>query len=343
MKAVADSIREYGFRQPIVVDEDGVILAGHTRFEAAKRLELDTAPVHVAEGLTPDQARAYRIMDNRSHENAAWDTDLLKFEFEGLRDSGFDFDLTGFTGPEINALLGPVGTTGDDDDLILPPENPVSALGDIWQCGPHRIVCGDATDKAVVEALGLKAAAMVFTSPPYLDLRTYHTGIGDWDTLMRGVFGVIPVGEETQVFVNLGLIYRKGEWFEYWRDWLVWMNDREWKRAGWYVWDKLMGAPGDHRGSPRAELRMGFPSEPSKAPIAQDEAQQVCWQDHYGYVPAAGWIVEARDANGQEVPDVQISGRDNPAVTSQGAGRERGSSRRVSRGPAVRVHRRVHR
>ena len=165
VKAVADSIREYGFRQPIVVDEDGVILAGHTRFEAAKRLELDTAPVHVAEGLTADQARAYRIMDNRSQENAAWDEELLKFEFEGLMESGFDLDLTGFAGPEINDLMSPE-PGGGGDDLIMPPENPVAALGDVWQCGPHRIVCGDATDKAAVEALGFDGYLMV-ADPPY--------------------------------------------------------------------------------------------------------------------------------------------------------------------------------
>ena len=105
VKDVAASIQEYGFRQPIVVDEEGVILAGHTRYEAAKRLDLNAVPVHVAEGLTPEQARAYRLADNRTGENATWDTDLLKFEFEGLMDSGFDLDLTGFTGPEINALF----------------------------------------------------------------------------------------------------------------------------------------------------------------------------------------------------------------------------------------------
>lgn len=105
VKAVVDSIREFGFRQPIVVDESGVIVVGHTRFEAAGHLELATVPVHVAEGMTPDQIRAYRIMDNRSHENAAWDADLLKFEFEGLRESGFDLDLTGFGTPFIDSML----------------------------------------------------------------------------------------------------------------------------------------------------------------------------------------------------------------------------------------------
>ena len=166
VKAVADSINEYGFRQPIVVDEDGVIIVGHTRLIAAQRLGLDSVPVHVAEGLTPDQARAYRLMDNRSHENASWDEDLLKFEFEGLLDSGFDLDLTGFSGPEINALLDPEPANEADNDVIQPPENPVAAPGDIWQCGPHRIVCGDATDKAAVDALGFDGHLMV-TDPPY--------------------------------------------------------------------------------------------------------------------------------------------------------------------------------
>ncbi len=166
VKTVADSIREFGFRQPIVVDEAGVIIVGHTRYEAAKRLGLDTAPVHVAEGLTPEQARAYRLMDNRSHENASWDEDLLKFEFAGLMETGFDLDLTGFTGPEINALLDTGGTMDGADEVLTPPENPVAAPGDIWECGPHRIVCGDATDKAAVDALGFDGYLMV-TDPPY--------------------------------------------------------------------------------------------------------------------------------------------------------------------------------
>jgi TP901 family phage tail tape measure protein len=104
--AVKASIAEFGFRQPIVVDEKMVVIVGHTRLEAAKQLGLKTVPVHVAEGLTPAQAKAYRIMDNRSHENAEWDDELLRLEFGDLKLDDFDLALTGFVSEELDKLLG---------------------------------------------------------------------------------------------------------------------------------------------------------------------------------------------------------------------------------------------
>jgi len=114
---VADSIREFGFRQPIVVDEDRVILAGHTRLEAAKRLKLGKVPVHVAKGLTAAQASAYRLMDNRSAEDSSWDVGLLSLELKDLLTNGFDLELTGFSGDEFNNLLAidPAFCLGSDD------------------------------------------------------------------------------------------------------------------------------------------------------------------------------------------------------------------------------------
>ena len=109
--AVKASIAEFGFRQPIVVDEKLVVIVGHTRLEAAKQLGLKTVPVHVAEGLTPAQAKAYRIMDNRSHENAEWDDELLRLEFGDLKLDDFDLALTGFVSEELDKLLE---SAGDD-------------------------------------------------------------------------------------------------------------------------------------------------------------------------------------------------------------------------------------
>ena len=107
VEMTARSIQEYGWRQPIVVDERGIIIAGHTRLKAAEWLGLDMAPVHVAEGLTDDQVRGYRIMDNRSGELATWDDDLLMQEIQGLSSSGFDLELTGFNMDDL---------TGDGDN-----------------------------------------------------------------------------------------------------------------------------------------------------------------------------------------------------------------------------------
>ena len=108
---VAASLREFGWRQPIVVDEAMVILAGYTRLEAARRLGLASAPVHVARGLTPAQARAYRLMDNRASENAEWDEALLGLELGDLQGDGFDLVLTGFDDAELNRLLAGLGET----------------------------------------------------------------------------------------------------------------------------------------------------------------------------------------------------------------------------------------
>ena len=116
VQAVADSIREFGFRQPIVVDKDGVIVVGHTRWKAALKLGLKTVPVHVAADLTPQQARAYRLADNRSAENAEWDIDLLPIELGELRDDGADLKLLGFTDKELAEYLREFDTDLDDGD-----------------------------------------------------------------------------------------------------------------------------------------------------------------------------------------------------------------------------------
>ncbi|HNQ22472.1 MAG TPA: ParB N-terminal domain-containing protein [Phycisphaerae bacterium] len=118
VQAVADSIREFGFRQPIVVDGDGVIVVGHTRYKAALKLGLKTVPVHVAADLTPQQARAYRLADNRTAENAEWDVDLLPIELGELRDEGFDLKLVGFSDKELAEYLREFDTDLDDGDAV---------------------------------------------------------------------------------------------------------------------------------------------------------------------------------------------------------------------------------
>ena len=169
---VAASIAEFGWRQPIVVDEAMVVLAGHTRLAAAQQLKLETAPVHIAKGLTEAQARAFRIMDNRSGENAEWDNDLLGLELGDLQAADFDLDLTGFTDEELNNLLNGFdeghGAQEGEDDIPETPEDPVSRPGDLWVLGNHRLLCGDATVATDVERVldGVKPLLMC-TDPPY--------------------------------------------------------------------------------------------------------------------------------------------------------------------------------
>ncbi|WP_439271870.1 DNA modification methylase [Pseudochrobactrum sp. HB0163] len=167
---VAASIKEYGFRQPIVVDEEMVIIAGHTRLQAAQQLGLTKVPVHTATGLTATQVKAYRLADNRTAQEAEWDDELLGLELGELAEQGFDLDLTGFDGDELEKLLAEIDEGGltDDDDVPEAPETPVSKPGDVWVLGNHRLICGDSTDAAVLDTLlDGQLVDMVFTDPPY--------------------------------------------------------------------------------------------------------------------------------------------------------------------------------
>ena len=171
---MALSIEEYGWRQPIVVDEAGVIIAGHTRLRAAQKLGRETVPVHVAAGLSAAQVKGLRLMDNRSSEESGWDDALLVAELDELL--GLDFDITyaGFEEDLEEVLasgdaLGLAGHGADDGDEVPAAEAfPVSRLGDLWICGPHRVLCGNATlPDDVALLLGDEAAAMCFTDPPF--------------------------------------------------------------------------------------------------------------------------------------------------------------------------------
>ncbi len=169
---IAASIAEFGFTNPILAGSDGVIVAGHGRLAAAQKLGLDAVPVVVLDHLTPTQRRALVIADNRIAENAGWDEELLRIELEGLQDEGFDLDLTGFDADALAERLAgdePVNEGQSDEDAVPEVgETPVSRPGDVWQLGPHRLLCGDATLAESYEALlDGKAVDMVFTDPPY--------------------------------------------------------------------------------------------------------------------------------------------------------------------------------
>lgn len=250
---VAASIREFGFRQPIVVDENMVVVVGHTRLLAAQSLGLETVPVHIARGLSPAKVRAYRLADNRTNEEAEWDLEKLRAELEGLRSDGIDLSATGFDEDEIAQALAGGGIRLTDPDAV--PEagaRAVATLCDVWLLGGHRLVCGDSTkSEDVARVMNGERAALLFTSPPYGNQRDYTTGgIGDWDALMQGVFGRLSdaMADDGQVLVNLGLVHRDNEWRPYWQDWLDWMRGHGWRRFGFYIWDQGPGLPGDWNG-----------------------------------------------------------------------------------------------
>jgi len=168
--AVAASLQEFGFRQPIVVDTDGVIVCGHTRWKAAQKLGLAKAPVHVAKDLSPEQIKAYRIADNQTATLAEWDFDLLPIELSELQGAGFDMDLLGFGEKELAQLLEADATQGltDPDAVPEPPDEAITQPGDIWVLGDHRLMCGDSGSAADLDAL-LDGAAidLVAMDPPY--------------------------------------------------------------------------------------------------------------------------------------------------------------------------------
>src|SRR5882672_8956372 len=136
--AVAASIREFGFRQPIVVDENGVIIVGHTRYKAALELGLEKVPVHVATGLTPAQIKAYRIADNQTAGLSQWDHDRLPLELVELQKLNFDLNLTGFSREELVQLMEPVTGPGlsDPDEIPEPPDEPKTKSGGLVASGP---------------------------------------------------------------------------------------------------------------------------------------------------------------------------------------------------------------
>ena len=166
---IAGSIAEFGFVNPVLVGDDGVIVAGHGRVLAARKLGLTDAPVIVLSHLTPTQRRALMIADNQIATNAGWNDEMLAAELAALREEDVDLGLLGFDEAEIDRLLaGNNDEMGDLDEAPEPPAEAVSRPGDLWICGEHRVLCGDATVLTDVEkVLGGELADMAFTDPPY--------------------------------------------------------------------------------------------------------------------------------------------------------------------------------
>lgn len=168
--AVAASLREFGFRQPVVVDADGAIIVGHTRWKATQKLGLETIPVHVATNLSAEQIRAYRIADNATNEISTWDKVLLPIELEALKACDYDLDLLGFEPDELARWMGDEAADGlcDADEIPEAPVEAVTQPGDLWLLGEHRLICGDATKAEDVSRLmDGEQADLWLTDPPY--------------------------------------------------------------------------------------------------------------------------------------------------------------------------------
>ena len=197
---VAASMREFGWTSPILVDAEGTVIAGHARLLAARKLEMTEVPVIVLGHLSDTQRRAYLIADNKLTELGGWDAEALSLELRDLQDAEFDLELLGFSDQEIEALAGETGLEQsavdvEEDAVPEPPAQPVTMPGDVWLIGPHRLICGDCRDAAVVGKLMAGASANVaITSPPYATQREYDPTERVQAGAARGVRGLVPCG-----------------------------------------------------------------------------------------------------------------------------------------------------
>ncbi len=182
--AVAKSIKEFGWQQPIVVDQEHVIIVGHTRLKAAEKLGLTEVPVLVADNLTPEQVKAYRIADNKTGEIAEWNYDLLPVEIKELQDANFDLSLLGFDTDELDRLLN--GTSADEvtdgetepDAVPEVPEEAVSRRGEVYRLGEHLLLCGDSTKpEDIARLMGEEKANLYLVDPPYNVALTGSNGL----------------------------------------------------------------------------------------------------------------------------------------------------------------------
>lgn len=200
---LAASISEFGFTNPVLIDEAGQIVAGHGRVMAARRLGLREVPCLRLRGLTDAQKRAYVIADNKLALNAGWDEETLQSELRRLQSESFDLELLGFSEAELDSIFEPTVTESDADPDAAPdvPEKAVSALGDVWVMGPHRVICGDSTDVGAWDSLMAGALAdVVWTDPPYnvayeskLAGKIKNDDMGDKEflDLLRGAFACL--------------------------------------------------------------------------------------------------------------------------------------------------------
>ena len=187
IRQIAASIETFGFTNPVLIDRGGTVIAGHGRVRAAKQLRIEEVPTLKLEHLSEEQVRAYVIADNKLAECAGWDRDLLAIELQGLSDIDLDFDLevTGFETAEIDLLIGTVDNEDETDpvDALTPLDEAspvISQRGDLWQIGPHRLLCGDALDTHSYERLlGGQKAQLVFVDPPYnVPIDGHVSGLG---------------------------------------------------------------------------------------------------------------------------------------------------------------------
>ena len=255
---IAASIKEFGWTNPILIDEKDSIIAGHGRLMAARKLGHETVPAIRLEKLTEAQKKAYVIADNRLALNAGWDMELLKIELQNLQELDFDLDLLGFDAKELDAILEPEQIEGLTDEDAIPdvPDEPITKPGDIYQLGKHRLMCGDSTSiDAVDKLMDGQKADICFTSPPYAlgtsvalsgntqmknkksAYQTHKDDSDSWMNLMDGWWSASLSAVSKGWVVNVQPLAGNK------RQLMKWINDRANRLSDIATWDKGHAAP----------------------------------------------------------------------------------------------------
>lgn len=239
---IVASINEFGFTNPLLIDEKDNIIAGHGRLLASKKLKMEEVPCIVLSGLTEAQKKAYIIADNKMALNAGWDEELLKIELENLKELDFDLELTGFNVDELDDIFQVEEEQEiiEDDFDIEPPEEPKAKLGDIYQLGNHRLMCGDSTSiDDVIKLTNNKKLNLALTDPPYgIDIVSDNGEVGaNFGVAKKGNYSKVIADDTTETaqqsydilnsYTNKQIIWGGN----YFTDFLPFSD-------GWIIWDK---------------------------------------------------------------------------------------------------------
>jgi DNA modification methylase len=273
------SLKEFGQVEPLVVQKNGKVIGGNGRLKVMRDLgwtECDVAELDVSDM----KATALGIALNRAGERAEWDTDVLGRLLKEVEASEPDFAQALDELAEAEGIAGVEPGEGGDEFNATPQEGGPTRTnpGELWVIGEkHRLLVGDCTHRENIDRLmGSERVGLCFTSPPYAQQRDYGENakekVQDWNGLMCGAFAHLPMTDDGQVLVNLGLIHREGEWVPYWEHWIGWMREQGWRRFGWYVWDQGPGMPGDWNGrlAPAHEFIWHFCRESVRAAKARE-------------------------------------------------------------------------
>lgn len=285
---ISASIKEFGFTNPILIDEDGLIIAGHGRVQAAQRLKLDEVPAIVLEYLTEAQKKAYVIADNKLALNAGWDFDMLKVEFNDLIDMDFDLSLIGFDGKELNQILAdPTEGLVDADTIPETPVEPISKVGDMWLLGNHRLLCGDSTLVDNIDRLMINKADMIFSDPPwnvnygdnlangkYKDRKILNDSMNaeDWNVFVDGFCKSFLIASKPGAIVYL--VMSAQEWpviDKYLRE-----NNFHWSSTIIWKKDTLVISRKDYH-TQYEPIWYGWNSDASRLKVLEDRKQSDVW------------------------------------------------------------------